>query len=54
MTTRNVVSWTAFIVGLVHAGYSLEGLLYFSEMWRSKVGYDSQTFTIALKASADS
>ncbi|KAL5072644.1 hypothetical protein RYX36_011628 [Vicia faba] len=54
MTTRNVVSWTAVIVGLVHAGYSLEGLLYFSEMWRSKVGYDSHTFAIALKASADS
>ncbi|GAU13829.1 hypothetical protein TSUD_261560 [Trifolium subterraneum] len=37
MTTRNVVSWTAVIVGLVHA-----------------VGYDSHTFAIALKASADS
>ncbi|KAJ1393626.1 Tetratricopeptide-like helical domain superfamily [Sesbania bispinosa] len=54
MTTRNVVSWTAIIVGLVHSGYSMEGLLYFSEMWRSKVGYDSHTFAIALKASADS
>lgn len=54
MTTRNVISWTAVIVGLVHAGHCLEGLLYFSEMWRSKVGYDSHTFAIALKASADS
>jgi len=32
MTTRNVVSWTVVIVGLVHAGYSLDGLSYFSEM----------------------
>lgn len=54
MTTRNVVSWTAVIVGLVHAGCSLDGLSYFSEMWRSKVGYDSHTFAIALKASAES
>lgn len=54
MTTRNVVSWTAVITGLVHAGYGIEGLLYFSEMWRSKVGYDSHAFAIALKASADS
>ncbi|XP_061371922.1 putative pentatricopeptide repeat-containing protein At3g47840 [Gastrolobium bilobum] len=54
MTTRNVVSWTSIIAGLVHAGFSMEGLLYFSEMWRSKVGYDSHTFAIALKASADS
>ncbi|KAG4921508.1 hypothetical protein GLYMA_18G151600v4 [Glycine max] len=54
MMTRNVVSWTAIIAGLVHAGYNMEGLLYFSEMWRSKVGYDSHTFAIALKASADS
>ncbi|XP_027907383.1 putative pentatricopeptide repeat-containing protein At3g47840 [Vigna unguiculata] len=53
MMAKNVVSWTAFIAGLVHAGYSVEGLLYFSEMWRSKVGYDSHTFSIALKASAD-
>lgn len=54
MTTRNVVSWTTIIAGLVHAGYYMEGLMYFSEMWRSKVGYDSHTFAIALKASADS
>ncbi|XP_057421204.1 putative pentatricopeptide repeat-containing protein At3g47840 [Lotus japonicus] len=54
MAIRNVVSWTAVIVGLVQAGYSMEGLSYFSEMWRSKVDYDSYTFAIALKASADS
>lgn len=54
MTTRNIVSWTAVIVGLVHAGNSLKGLLYFSEMWRSKVGFDSHIFAIALKASTDS
>ncbi|KAF7825660.1 putative pentatricopeptide repeat-containing protein [Senna tora] len=54
MTRRNVVSWTAIIAGLAHAGYSMEALIYFSEMWKSKVGYDSYTFAIALKASADS
>ncbi|KAF2302330.1 hypothetical protein GH714_034121 [Hevea brasiliensis] len=54
MPTRNVVSWTAIITGLVHAGYSKEGLVYFSEMWRSKVVCDSYTFAIALKACADS
>lgn len=27
MTIRNVVSWTAVIVGIVHAGYNLKGLL---------------------------
>ncbi|KAI4352112.1 hypothetical protein L6164_006394 [Bauhinia variegata] len=54
MTERNIVSWTAIIVGLVHAGYSKEGLLYFSRMWSSKVGCDSYAFAIALKASADS
>lgn len=54
MPVRNVVSWTAIITGLVHAGYSKEGLVYFSEMWRSKVVCDSYTFAIALKACADS
>ncbi|XP_057731051.1 putative pentatricopeptide repeat-containing protein At3g47840 [Arachis stenosperma] len=54
METRNVVSWTSIIAGLVHGGYSREGLLYFSEMWRSKVSCDSYAFAIALKASADS
>lgn len=54
MTIRNVVSWTAIIVGLAHAGHSMEALLYFSEMWKSKVGCDPYTFAIALKASADS
>ncbi|XP_028773017.1 putative pentatricopeptide repeat-containing protein At3g47840 [Neltuma alba] len=53
MTVRNVISWTAIIVGLAHAGHSREALLYFSEMWKSKVGYDSYAFAIALKASAD-
>ncbi|XP_027336056.1 putative pentatricopeptide repeat-containing protein At3g47840 [Abrus precatorius] len=54
MTRRNVVSWTATIAGLVHAGCCMEGLSYFSELWRSKVGFDSHTFAIALKACADS
>ncbi|KAJ0097080.1 hypothetical protein Patl1_28970 [Pistacia atlantica] len=40
--------------GLVRAGYNSEGLVYFSEMWRSKVECDSYTFAIALKACADS
>ncbi|GLT38463.1 hypothetical protein SLA2020_127110 [Shorea laevis] len=50
---RNVVSWTAIITGLVHAGYYKRGLLYFSEMRRSGVKYDSYTLAIALKACAD-
>ncbi|XP_065869851.1 putative pentatricopeptide repeat-containing protein At3g47840 isoform X1 [Euphorbia lathyris] len=53
MSTRNVVSWTAVITGLVHAGYGKLGLEYFSEMWRSKVACDSHTFAIALKACAN-
>lgn len=52
MPTRNVVSWTAIITGLVHAGCSSDGLLYFSDMWRSKVGCDAYAFAIALKACA--
>ena len=54
MPMRNVVSWTAIITGLVRAGYNKEALVYFSEMWRSRVEYDSYTFAIALKACADS
>ncbi|KDP44589.1 hypothetical protein JCGZ_22171 [Jatropha curcas] len=54
MPVRNVVSWTAIITGLVHAGYSNEGLVYFSEMWRSNVVCDSYTYAIALKACANS
>ncbi|KAJ4957841.1 hypothetical protein NE237_024952 [Protea cynaroides] len=54
MPTKNVVSWTAIITGLVRAGYNKEGLLYFSEMWRSDVDCDTYTFAIALKACADS
>lgn len=53
MPVRNVVSWTAIITGLVQAGYAKEGLVYFSEMQRSKVEYDSYSFAIALKACAD-
>ncbi|KAL7223900.1 hypothetical protein ACSBR1_025376 [Camellia fascicularis] len=53
MPLRNVVSWTAIITGLVHAGYNNEGLRYFSEMWRVGEEYDSYTFAIALKACAD-
>lgn len=54
MPMKNVVSWTAIITGLVRAGYNKEGLVYFSEMWRSKVACDSYSFAIALKACADS
>lgn len=54
MPIRNVVSWTAIITGLVRAGYNKEGLVYFSEMQRSKVEYDSYSCAIALKACADS
>ncbi|CAL1404700.1 unnamed protein product [Linum trigynum] len=53
MPLRNVVSWTAIITGLVRSGSYKEGLIYFSEMWRSKVVCDSYTFAIALKACAD-
>ncbi|XP_021834160.1 putative pentatricopeptide repeat-containing protein At3g47840 [Prunus avium] len=53
MPIRNVVSWTTIITGLVRAGYNVEGLEYFSEMWRSKVQYDAYAFAIALKACAD-
>lgn len=53
MPVRNVVSWTAVITGLVQAGYAKEGLVYFSEMQRSKVEYDAYSFAIALKACAD-
>lgn len=53
MPVRNVVSWTAIITGLVQAGYAKEGLVYFSEMQRSKLEYDSYSFAIALKACAD-
>lgn len=53
MPLRNVVSWTAIITGLVRAGYGLQGLSYFAEMWRDGVEYDSYTFAIALKACAD-
>ncbi|XP_062116930.1 putative pentatricopeptide repeat-containing protein At3g47840 [Humulus lupulus] len=54
MPVRNTVSWTAIITGLVHAGYHAQGLLYFSEMWKSKVECDAYAYAIALKACADS
>ena len=54
MPIRNVVSWTAIITGLVRAGYNKEALVYFSEMLRSRVAFDSYTFAIALKACAGS
>ncbi|CAA0839265.1 Putative pentatricopeptide repeat-containing protein [Striga hermonthica] len=53
MPSRNVVSWTAVITGLVRAGLHSRGLLYLSQMWRDGVEYDSYTFAIALKACAD-
>ncbi|XP_021753205.1 LOW QUALITY PROTEIN: putative pentatricopeptide repeat-containing protein At3g47840 [Chenopodium quinoa] len=53
MPEKNVVSWTAIITGLVKAGYCKEGLLYFSEMWRSGLHCDAYSFAIALKACAD-
>ncbi|KAK6922683.1 E motif [Dillenia turbinata] len=53
MFIRNVVSWTAIITGLVRAGYNMEALAHFSQMWRSRVNCDSYTFAIALKACAD-
>lgn len=53
MPLRNVVSWTAIITGLVHAGCNAEALRYFSEMLRSGEEYDSYTFAIALKACAN-
>ncbi|XP_010547463.1 PREDICTED: putative pentatricopeptide repeat-containing protein At3g47840 [Tarenaya hassleriana] len=54
MPVKNVVTWTAIITGLVHAGFYRDGLMYFSKMWRSKVSCDTYTFAIALKACADS
>lgn len=54
MPMRNAVSWTAIITGLVRVGYNKEGLVYFSQMWRSKVDYDAYSFAIALKACANS
>lgn len=54
MPIRNVVSWTAIITGLVHAGYHTEGLFYFSQMWKSKVECDAYAYAIALKACANS
>lgn len=53
MPFRNVVSWTAIITGLVHAGYDKEGLMSFAEMWREGITYDSFTLAIALKACAN-
>ena len=53
MPLRNVVSWTAIIMGLVRSGYNHEGLRYFSDMSRAREEYDSYTFAIALKACAD-
>ncbi|GER25147.1 pentatricopeptide repeat-containing protein [Striga asiatica] len=51
--SRNVVSWTAVITGLVRAGLHSRGILYFYQMWKNGVEYDSYTFAIALKACAD-
>ncbi|KAB2618091.1 pentatricopeptide repeat-containing protein [Pyrus ussuriensis x Pyrus communis] len=53
MPIRNVVSCISVITGLVRAGYNVEGLVYFSDMWRSKVRYDAYVFAILLKACAD-
>lgn len=53
MPLRNVISWTTIITGLVRAGYNEEGLIYFAQMWREYIAYDSFTLAIALKACAD-
>ncbi|XP_062000500.1 putative pentatricopeptide repeat-containing protein At3g47840 [Rosa rugosa] len=53
MRLRNVVSWTTIITGLVRAGYNVEGLRYFAEMWRCGVQCDAYAFAISLKACAD-
>lgn len=53
MPLRNVVSWTAVITGLVHAGSDMDGLMSFAEMWREGINYDSYTLAIALKACAN-
>lgn len=53
MPLRNVVSWTTIITGLVRAGFNVEGLAYFSEMWRCRVQCDAYAFAISLKACAD-
>ncbi|EPS69232.1 hypothetical protein M569_05536, partial [Genlisea aurea] len=54
MPLRNVVSWTAIITGLVHAGLNSRALVYFRSMWSDDgVEHDSYTFAVALKACAD-
>ncbi|XP_042023964.1 putative pentatricopeptide repeat-containing protein At3g47840 [Salvia splendens] len=53
MPLRNVVSWTAIITGLVRGGCGLQGLSYFTDMWRDGIEHDTYTFAIALKACAD-
>ncbi|XP_019182874.1 PREDICTED: putative pentatricopeptide repeat-containing protein At3g47840 [Ipomoea nil] len=53
MPTRNIVSWTALVTGLVHMGYNDDALQYFSEMWKDGIEYDSYAYAIALKACAD-
>ncbi|XP_050383089.1 putative pentatricopeptide repeat-containing protein At3g47840 [Argentina anserina] len=53
MRLRNVVSWTSVITGLVRAGYNVEGLSYFAEMWKSRVQCDAYAFAISLKACAN-
>ncbi|XP_004289123.1 PREDICTED: putative pentatricopeptide repeat-containing protein At3g47840-like [Fragaria vesca subsp. vesca] len=52
MPLRNVVSWTTVITGLVRAGYNVEGLVCFAEMWRCRVQCDAYAFAISLKACA--
>ncbi|KAI3974516.1 hypothetical protein MKX01_026885 [Papaver californicum] len=54
MPERNVVSWTAILSALGHAGYNKESLRYFVEMCKSYVECDSYTFASAAKACADS
>ncbi|KAL4577651.1 hypothetical protein LXL04_013762 [Taraxacum kok-saghyz] len=53
MPIRNVVSWTAIITGLVHAGFNIEAISYFSTLSQNGMSYDSYTLAITLKACAD-
>ncbi|KAL7612563.1 hypothetical protein Lser_V15G07243 [Lactuca serriola] len=53
MPIRNVVSWTAIITGLNHAGFHIEGISYFYKLLQYGMSYDSYTLANVLKACAD-
>jgi len=52
MLQRDVVSWTAMIVGYAHNGYSLEALRLFQRMQQEGVEPDSNSFASVLPVCA--